>query len=98
MIFILVFAIIVAILFSRSAKQHGQPSVKWGGIGFGGGIASYLILSVVGALIKTYIFNWMYYIDGPGYVIFPLSALVMFLVYRKWLRRPEHEKSVVEPE
>ena len=98
MIIYLVFAIIVAILFSRRAKKLGLPTVKWGWIGFGGALASCVILVLILAVVDAELLNiFPRYIEAPGYVIFPLSAIAMFLVYRKWLPRADQIEPSAEP-
>ncbi len=82
--FVLIYGILVAVVFYRTAKARGLSTGKWGSIGFFGGIASYLAFGVVIVLIETQIIDRTI-IRAPGYVFFPASALVMYLVYRKWI-------------
>ena len=89
----IIYAILVAVIFLRGAKKRGLSKAKWGWIGFLGAFFSSLAAPLALALIET----WMEQVDlnaaiefhrslpAPATYMFPISAVVMFLVYRKWL-------------
>ncbi len=76
---ILIYCTLVAVAFYWAAKTRGLSTGKWGAIGFFGGIASFFGCAIV-----------LFFIDAPGFALFPgpalvASALVMYLVYWKWI-------------
>lgn len=80
---ILIFGIIVAVIFFLSAKKRELSPVKWGAIGMFGSIGSYLALALIAIAFAKLTGSEM--IRAPGYFFIPMSAVIMYLVYRKWL-------------
>ncbi len=81
---VIIYCILVAAFFYQTAKTRGLSSAKWGAIGFFGSLASYFVGAVIIALVQVEIIG-RNIIRAPGYVLFPASALVMYLVYWKWI-------------
>jgi hypothetical protein len=67
------------------------PSAKWGFIGFGAALVSCALLFGILFVIDVYVFDFIPRYAIPGFVIFPMSAIAMLLVYRRWLQGSDRD-------
>ena len=94
---VIIYCILVAAFFYQTAKTRGLSSAKWGAIGFFGSLASYFVgAMIIIAFVQVGLIGERI-VRAPGYFLFPASALVMYLVYRKWIYRMPKAVSREEP-